>query len=325
VILLLSYKGVNLFVVMSFSSHTLSALSDHLRHHWFFLMVQLCAVGFAAYWWRHLPAPGYAIGVLAVLAAVMSIHSEMRRWHKAVWMLLIGAFLFLEFRAIDQDRRDNETKEAGIRKEERSSFAAILKQNQDQFDKTMNNLSSIIQSSADVAKLSKENVDELTGGNSYAVVVPIMHPINAQNDFRLVAYVAGTHRLSDVQIYVTKLPDKEFGTKKYWEDFLAGKLPPPVFAGTLNPSINQLLPSTVNLSSPGITEYVINVFARNRSTVETLRMRLNSSSNRWEYSCTVKREVKQGNPSHDATLAILKDVPWTTTEIYFKSDKPKQP
>ena len=48
------------------------AVREHLRHHWFFSLVQLSAVALLALWWRHLPVPGYAIGVLAVLAAVMS-------------------------------------------------------------------------------------------------------------------------------------------------------------------------------------------------------------------------------------------------------------
>jgi hypothetical protein len=86
----------------------LDKISHHLRRHWFFSLVQLGAVAWAVVWWRSLPVPGYAIGVLAVLAAVMSVHIEvgMAWWQKALWMLLMGGFLFLEFRAIEKDRRD---------------------------------------------------------------------------------------------------------------------------------------------------------------------------------------------------------------------------
>ena len=65
--------------------------------------MQLSSLLLFVYWWYcHSLPPGYAIGVLAVLAAAMSIHLEakMQWWEKSIWMLLMGAFLILELRAI---------------------------------------------------------------------------------------------------------------------------------------------------------------------------------------------------------------------------------
>src|SRR5216683_7854909 len=90
-----------------FSVYWITPIREHMeRRHWFFNAVQLAAIIGATYCWRHLPPTGYAIGIVAVLAAVMTVHGEMRHGHKVVWMLLIGAFLFIEFRAIDHDRAD---------------------------------------------------------------------------------------------------------------------------------------------------------------------------------------------------------------------------
>jgi hypothetical protein len=83
----------------------------------------------------------------------MSVHADMRPWQKGAWILLMGAFLILEFRAIDKDRADNETKQTALRKEERKSFQSVLQQNQQQFSTTMNG--------------TKENINNITGGDSF--------------------------------------------------------------------------------------------------------------------------------------------------------------
>lgn len=103
----------------------LDRLRGHMRRHWFFNLVQVIAVATMLYWWRHLPATGYAIGVLAVIAAVMSVHGEMRPWQKVIWMLLVGAFLFLEFRAINKDRADFAKAEADRVAKEHQQFQTI--------------------------------------------------------------------------------------------------------------------------------------------------------------------------------------------------------
>ena len=122
--------------------------------------MQLVALVGAVYWWRHLPVPGFAIGALAVLAAVMSVHGDMRPWQKAVWMLLIGAFLVLEFRAIDKDRAEYTAAEKVRRTEEREQFQDIanginasIKQGAAQFDATISGMKGLL--------------SEETGGNSY--------------------------------------------------------------------------------------------------------------------------------------------------------------
>jgi hypothetical protein len=100
-------------------------LRAQLWHHWLFDLVQIVAIAILAYWWWHLPAPGYAIGALALLAAAMSLDAKMGSWHKVVWMLLIGASLLLEFRAIDKDRADYAKAEANRTIKEHQQFQSI--------------------------------------------------------------------------------------------------------------------------------------------------------------------------------------------------------
>lgn len=67
---------------------------SHLRHQWFFDLVQLASVMLEIYWCRKLPVPGYAIAVLAFLAVVMTfhatLHTEMALWQKGTWVALAG-------------------------------------------------------------------------------------------------------------------------------------------------------------------------------------------------------------------------------------------
>src|ERR1700730_8216032 len=103
-----------------------AAIRAHLRNHLFFDLVQFTAVPLIFWWCYDLPSPGYAIGVVAGFAAVMSTQADMRRWQKALWMLLIGAFVILEFRAIDKDRGDAVLADAQRRIAENSQFLTIV-------------------------------------------------------------------------------------------------------------------------------------------------------------------------------------------------------
>src|ERR1035438_6903471 len=136
-----------------------------LKHSWPFFLVQCAAVVWLGWWLRYIPPPGYAIGLLAVLAAAMSVQVEMRGWQKAAWLLLIGGCLFLEFRAIEQDRTKHDREAKEVRKEEHDKFEQIaqsielsIANSQEQFSTTMARTDRVL--------------NNVTGGKSYAVVLP---------------------------------------------------------------------------------------------------------------------------------------------------------
>jgi hypothetical protein len=59
----------------------------------------------AFYWRSHIPTVGKAIAVLAVVAAVMATIKDIGGLLEFCWMLLLFGFLFLEMRAIDEDKK----------------------------------------------------------------------------------------------------------------------------------------------------------------------------------------------------------------------------
>jgi hypothetical protein len=72
----------------------------------FFLFLQMIGVLLIAWSWAfRLPPPGYAVAVLAFVAAAMTFQEDMRGWQKAIWLLLIGGLLAIEMKAIRMDRK----------------------------------------------------------------------------------------------------------------------------------------------------------------------------------------------------------------------------
>jgi len=69
-----------------------------------FLVLQIICGLVTWYLWKHLPNPGWAVALLAFVAASMSIHGDMHGWQKAIWMCIIGALLVIELRSINTDR-----------------------------------------------------------------------------------------------------------------------------------------------------------------------------------------------------------------------------
>jgi hypothetical protein len=141
-------------------------ITRHLRESavwpWFFRLTQIVSLTLFLYWWWRLPVPGYAIGVLAVLAAMMSLHIEARMqwWDKAEWLLLMGAFLVTELNAINLDRAEQEkTHQCELKAQAKRDQATIdeilhsrnaqMAQNQRQFDQTLGKMGGLAKRSQD--------------------------------------------------------------------------------------------------------------------------------------------------------------------------------
>jgi hypothetical protein len=135
-----------------------------IRAHWVFLAAQIAGFAWAIHWWKNLPAPGYAIGVLAVGAAIMSLHADMRPGQKAVWILFMGAFLFLEFRAIDS----NEAAQRSARDEENAKFKAIADGITAAMQASQVQFATTVEKSNKILGGVQDNLSAVTGGRSFA-------------------------------------------------------------------------------------------------------------------------------------------------------------
>ncbi len=109
-----------------------------------FLLVQISIFVWAWFLWRHLPNPGWAVAILAGVAAVMSVHGEMRGWQKAIWMMLIGCLLIIELRSISNDRAESDKRALAERQTQDLAFKGVRDAQDADFKVTAGALSNAI-------------------------------------------------------------------------------------------------------------------------------------------------------------------------------------
>ena len=133
----------------------------------------------------------------------------MRGWQKAIWMLLIGSFLLVELKAIRKDKIDYDSQQTQLRIEEAAHFSKIgqgieqtIHQSQSQFNATMTSADNLISRTAALAKLSKENIDAVTGGETYCY---LLAPVIEADKVLLIAHAEGKSPLHDV----IRRPDRD--------------------------------------------------------------------------------------------------------------------
>jgi hypothetical protein len=274
---------------------------------WLFLFIQLGAALWIWLWWFALPSPGYSVGVLAVLAAVMSVHGEMPPFQKVFWLLLIAGFLFLEFRAIDWDRANNDAHEALIRFEERDHFREIMSQDREQFSKVLQqNQEQFNTTLGSMRSIAHQTDDVLTGGDSYVVIAPTIVDKTTQA-IVLTAEICPRCKVRN------SIPNAKIELQ-----FSDAANAPSInlLSQTIDPNYSQTCPQTISPPRTGETTYKITVFARNKITFEYLTIRFNNKEKRFEFKYRILRQTKEPHFNIKTGLAegeelkLLVDEPW---------------
>jgi hypothetical protein len=266
------------------------------------------------------PGPGVSVAVMGVAAAVMTARAKASGPEKAVWMLIITSLLISEVLALRKDRREHDnqiarvlSEEVGARREAKTNFEGIgggikaaISQSEDQFEETVSQ-----QSHHFDATMKKEqmNFDALTGGDSYAVVIPDFMESNT-NTFPLL--LTGCDKcqygISNPFVYLqTHLWAEGLGDLIFHETI------------TIDPSFSAMIPKTVITASwteETICRFII--ISRNKPTSELLRLRYNQTSKLWEFTWKITRQLKRPhrNPktkmAEGEVLKVLDERPWDT-------------
>lgn len=225
---------------------------------------------------NHLPPVGVYVTIMGLVIAAMSLRKEPGAVEKALWMVLITMLMAAEIRDIyttaaqqsqtfQQISQSLEATKTGL-----DAAATTLKEERTQqelrFGITMKGVNGTI--------------DAITGGDSYLIIVPLLVSIAGPNTFRVLASIGKNceqNRLGDVQIYLRKLPIDDAAQMQSF--ILTGQSNvPPAFNGVIDPREAQFLQTTITPAMIGETSYFINVFATNKPTIETMKVRLNPAS-----------------------------------------------
>jgi len=258
-------------------------------HHWFHIPLQLTVAAFWFYWYWHTPAPNKAVLWLGGVAALMLL-VEMRPIHKAIYFILVIGLMFMENRAIDNDRANFARDEAYRRAQENKQFSEIgtsisvnvqklLDQSDTHFLKTLKQES---EQFAATMQRFQVNVDEITGGSSYVVVYPdTAKPEGRGNTFPLMINVCSHCQYSVPDAYV--LLQRDVNSSDQGEF---------IYKGRVNTSFGVIVGATITPNANGETFYRINVEAPNKPTTEILRVRFSNEDREWQYAWQVWRQDK---------------------------------
>jgi hypothetical protein len=261
--------------------------------------------------WDWYPPVGVFIAILGLLGVLVPLFREwgkISKLEKATWTFVMFVFVLLELKSIYQDRNAHDKEQAAARAEELRSFKEIangidtsIENSHKQFDATMTK--------------AQENLNHMTGGNTYPMIGLIPIPIgNKPDTFRLALQAVGDSPLFDVSVSISKLP---LPTVVSATDFVStGKtVYDTVFtAPSLSPNRAEMLPPvTISLGSQ--SDFLITTIARNGVFHERLHVRKSGDIESykgglilpWEWAYEITRQkLGRDRRIHDVSVAKLK-------------------
>jgi hypothetical protein len=264
------------------------------------VILWIAALGACVWFWFH-PSTGAAIAVLGAIAAAMSIRDIGPR-EKFFWLVVVFGLLFVELRSIrrdDEDRKDTRTKEMQNFQTIADGIKTSINNGQQQFEATMSQFGYVLTKTNAVALLAAKGLENITGGPSFAFVVPQAF---GSEEVPLMIWNHGDQVLSGVTVTIANTTnDPNWGSAFYR----------PVFIGTIGPQGNAPLPLTIRPRpdpKSGQDSYWIMISAQNGTVSQSLWFRANKKNNGvpWAYSYLVTKSVTikqaQGEIPKGATM-----------------------
>ncbi len=180
------------------------------RRAWFgYIFIALAAFVWIL-WYRHIPPPSYAVVVMGIAAGIMALRPDMPGRERWLWTVVLFAFAFIEFKAINDDRYKQDEKQKAALREEREHFGAIgtgiesaIQKSDEHFQATMSSTDALIDKSTALMTLSKENIDAVTGGDTFCWILPWI----VEDEVRLIVKTVGKSPLHEV--VVTRTDESE--------------------------------------------------------------------------------------------------------------------
>jgi hypothetical protein len=234
---------------------------------------------------------------------------------KFAWVAVLIAFTVLEVLAIkrsDEDSRAARDAQNVYFKAIADGLAGSIKASSDQYTDTIHHVDGVLATTQSVASLSRENLMNITGGESFAYVVPdtifpksIKIPLE-QLSFSMHVKNAGDQPLTGVSVSVARFTGKDFTDLGVMS---------PVALGTIAPRASMLVPERGfspgqgYVEIDGLAHYSATITAQNGTIEEEIWFRRSSNVFGWDYKLSIKRVV---GPK---TTKTLKTVDWTPPVI----------
>lgn len=258
------------------------------------------------------------MGVLAFLGVIVPWlfrpPERMGRSEKAIWTSVLFVLVFLEVRTLYLDRDQHDREQAQARCEQIERFGQIadgikqsIDQSQKQYEGTISHVDGVLSTTQNVAALAKKNLESITGGSSFAYVIPFTGiPPSSFPRVRdpLLTFMIvnqGPDILTGVSVTIAKI------VKQYPHGAITSGEVAPVLVGNLGPHASQPVPDTYiherGLSADSrMNHYECFITAQNGTIREEIYLRLAKSGIGWAYQI----EVEKNTGKHQ----ILKKIDW---------------
>ncbi|MFZ0278384.1 MAG: hypothetical protein WA254_07950 [Candidatus Sulfotelmatobacter sp.] len=269
-------------------------------------------LGLGVYWMFRLPTVGKGGIFLAVGATLMPLFWEkIGVVGKMSWIAMLFLLLAVEYRAIDEEHRKNDLAQqtalkaigdgfTGVLTDQRNGFAGLIQQSQAAFAKTTEQASAQFDATM---KKAQVGIDAITGGDSFVVVFPKTDepPTVTSLPLTISACIKCQDSIPNATVLVRQNGTPVESNAK-------------IYSGTVDPGFATVLSDyKIAVSPTNETDFLVSVFARNKTTTELLRVRLNPTSQAWEFSDRVERleRLPHRNPktkmAEGAKFKILED------------------
>lgn len=208
----------------------------------------------------HSPRPpvGTYIAFAGAMAVVITLWPPESNWRRAGWLATFFVATGLEIVSLYKERADN----------------------QQAFSDTLTRLENLY-------KQSKENSDEVTGGESFIVADVLAPPVNGA-DAILFANVVGSHTVRQVSYAMAEGCDPVKPTDAQLRKMLLEGNKPTTLLGDMATPFNKRL-AIVHPALSKVTCYSLTFFALNGAVNEKLYVRFNRDKMAWGGRVLVKR------------------------------------
>jgi hypothetical protein len=244
------------------------------------------------------------MGVLAVAAVIMTVRAErLTPAEKRLWILIAFLLFVVEIRAIRRDRAEHDREQTQALKEERANFSDILTQEQQHFAETIRGLTAVVtqnqQQFGETVKRTNAVLANITGGNSYGVVLPLIGVGRSDADIPLAIENHGQNILNGVSVTLYDTGIWIAGTHNSILCSVGNR----INVGTLYPGERLVLSALINpeqFMQMDAGERVFRVFvyiaAQNFTSTEYLDFKRGKENN-WTFRYAVYRQSPSANTS----------------------------
>jgi hypothetical protein len=266
------------------------------------LWLQVILLWFSILWLYVLPiVPGEAVVALGILAICVTVRPDSSIPERVVWVGIAVFLMVLEFGAITNDRAASDAKYFADRQRQTvefndmmGHFFSIFNQGKENLNATVTKADGVLKATKEVASLAKENLENITGGDTYAYVVPETFGVNSKGQLPFWIYSKGKNVLTGVSVQFVSVYGNS-GTGDHVQEI---KDTPTEEVGTLHGGQARMLKTTITplaglrlVPPDGVDWYILTIYSQNFTVNESLEIRKGKYLLPWAYQLNINRQV----------------------------------